>query len=366
MCSKTYSTDCDGDVGGNSWKMRKRQKVPKRGPGVAELEKILREQEKKSTDSDHDQDHHYHHHHQVVVEGLFQPSIPVTNSIVTYLDPNSTNMSQVPLPHVTNITNYNNANSALRGRCINDVGVGIGGGSAVFLPEGSLIPLTWTSTPNPNVDEGKSDGGISLPTTIFSNEYSHSGQYWSPRQKRQSTSMVLEVKRPPPPLLADNFPAGSVCHYQVPPVPSHSHIPDQATSFNGGVGYNLNFTKPIRREAKWDVPLEFSHLNNCNTEYEAPNGNFFKFVPNNNTATVLPPYQTVPQQFSKFDYVLPFQGSIKEPDGSDQNKPFYSFLPTKEEMGTQERLLRSSNKTEGGDKSREDDIDLNLKLSTRN
>ena len=51
--------------------------------------------------------------------------------------------------------------------------------------------------------------------------------------------------------------------------------------------------------------------------------------------------------------------------GLDQNKPFYSFLPTKEQMGRKERLL-SINNGERGDKAGEDDIDLNLKLSTRN
>lgn len=65
------------------------------------------------------------------------------------------------------------------------------------------------------------------------------------------------------------------------------------------------------------------------------------------------------------------QGSIKDSNQvsisaeSGQNKPFYSFLPAKEQMGTKERL-RSLNNTERGDKAGEDNIDLNLKLSTHN
>lgn len=56
MCSNTSSSGAgvsgslgdDGDYAGLILKKSKRQKVPKRGPGVAELEKILREQECKN------------------------------------------------------------------------------------------------------------------------------------------------------------------------------------------------------------------------------------------------------------------------------------------------------------------------------
>ena len=153
------------------------------------------------------------------------------------------------------------------------------------------------------------------------------------------------MKRPPPPLLPDNHLAGSSYHYQAPSVPSHGHIPDQATSFNRGLGYNLSFTKPMPRfdwltfdfpnifprlfhicihflikqllnyyflrDTKWDVLLEFNHLNNCNTEYGTLDGNFFKFVPTSSTATLMPPFQTVQHQFPKFENMLPFQVRLK-------------------------------------------------------
>lgn len=57
MCSNTSSTSGagvsgsggdDGDYASIILKKPKRQRVPKRGPGVAELEKILREQESKN------------------------------------------------------------------------------------------------------------------------------------------------------------------------------------------------------------------------------------------------------------------------------------------------------------------------------
>ena len=201
MCSNTDNAGGDGDgsggSGGGGWSptsnkkaQTKRQRVPKRGPGVAELEKILREQEKKTDDD------HYHHH---VVEGRFQPCfhsndhslplIPITNSSITHRDHNTcTNISQVVLPPAPvygngSSTNSSNVNNALLGRCINDVGVGGGGGcggSAVFLPEGAFSP------------EGT--GNISLPSMVFANEYSHSGYLSSHlmKQKKQSTPMVFD------------------------------------------------------------------------------------------------------------------------------------------------------------------------------
>lgn len=194
MCSNTDSPGRNGD-GGGSWSpnskkkaQNKRQRVPKRGPGVAELEKILREQEKKTEDDDH-------HLHNQVLEGRFnscfisndhsQPLIPMTKSIV--LPPPSLYGNATGTNSNSN-NNKSNVNHALLGRCIDDIGGGGGGGgSAVFLPEGALLPVTWTTAKTKtNINEEKSDGGVSLPnSTVFSNEY-----YQLPSHKKQPTSIV--------------------------------------------------------------------------------------------------------------------------------------------------------------------------------
>lgn len=135
---------CNGGYGVESIfsKKPKRQRVPKRGPGVAELEKILREQEKRP-DFDEAKNKGFS-----LVSSLacsYQPKSPVLpppNSL-----PKSVSFSPNPnhfaLP--TTIFYSNNSNS-------NPSHLGVGSGSGVALPAHALLPTTWNSCERPTVE----------------------------------------------------------------------------------------------------------------------------------------------------------------------------------------------------------------------
>lgn len=400
MCSTNNGSD-DGGGGEGSYglsstskKPPKRQRLPKRGPGVAELEKILREQEKNSSSSGGGAHIPYFHHiSRPHIDGHFlrMPSISSPLASMSTTNPSSYSSSfgtstTTPVPN----SNYGSANgctnvdNALVRRCIH----------GELLPEREFFPVAWAA------DEGKSEeGGTPLPSrlvtkmkqhcenpTSMTNNYPGSGssssnipssvQIEPPSSQRLCHNYssigphdkVIGLKRPALPSSNNNIPP--ICDYPVPQVPSHRHRPDQpTTSFNHGIGYDPNLTKPTPRDAKWDIPpVESNYLPNYNTELHGPHdGNFFRFLNPPGTAAVLPPFKTLQLQLPKYDLIMPFQGSIKESNQSpkvagpdDQNKPFYSFLPSKEPAN--ETLQDLS--IERGDKEEDDGIDLNLKLST--
>ncbi|KAF4388858.1 hypothetical protein F8388_019037 [Cannabis sativa] len=448
MCSNTESTrGSDGDfsfgVGrgdGVGWNptpitrqsqshTNKRQRVPKRGPGVAELEKILREQENTENNNNNDQ--------QLLNPGFHtkdasQPLIPITTSTHHHRHLDQVSLLTSPASIYSNGTTNNSGtttisktfttkyvdNNALLESCIIDHNVGVGG-SQVVLPESTYFQAPWTNPIKSNsIDEGKSDYGNISWAVIPNDQYSHSSPYLSSqyhpliRQKKQSASIcqmnnqlsgsasssygglchqieppsnqnifyqnyqiikpqekVIGLKRRPPSIHKEenrSVAAGSVCQYQVPSVQSHHRrIPEQATLFNCGMGHNLNFTLPLPRDiAKSDVPVEFNQLKNCTTETTTSA---------TTTSTVLPQFHCVQQQLCKIDeYMLPLQGGIRESNQvtlpsakSDQNnKRFYSFLPAKDQMAKMEKLVMLNKIEKDNDKAVEDDIDLNLKLST--
>jgi hypothetical protein len=181
MCSDSSSSgggSSGGDGGGwtmASKKLLKGRKVPKRGPGVAELEKILREQEKKDTTADTAE----------ISEGQSprfvsslpkpyhsQPRPPLhispSSSLVV---PNLAQFSQPPPPPMT-IIYANGSSSTILGRGDGGGrGVCVTGGSGVVLPEQPLFAITFSSCKSnmDRVDGSNSDPGIPL-RTHFPNE----------------------------------------------------------------------------------------------------------------------------------------------------------------------------------------------------
>lgn len=138
---------------------KRRKKVPKRGPGVAELEKILREQEKKDADPFHSQ----------------PPSPPPlhispSSSLVV---PNLAQFSQPPPPPPMTIIYANDSSNTILGRGTGGGrgGVCVVGGSGVVLPEQALFAIKLGSCKSnmDRVDGSNSDPGIPLGTH-FSNE----------------------------------------------------------------------------------------------------------------------------------------------------------------------------------------------------
>jgi hypothetical protein len=157
MCSNSSNSgggSSGGDGGGwtmASKKPPKRRKVPKRGPGVAELEKILREREKKDPNTADP----YHS----------QPRPPL----------------HIPPPPPMTVIYANGSSNTILGRGNGGVGGGGGGrggvcvvgGSGVSLPEQDLFAITLDSCKSnmDRVDGSNSNPGIPLGTH-FSNESS--------------------------------------------------------------------------------------------------------------------------------------------------------------------------------------------------
>ncbi|KAK3207017.1 hypothetical protein Dsin_021063 [Dipteronia sinensis] len=151
MCSNTSSSGGvisggggggDGDGGDYAsllLKKPKRQRVPKRGPGVAELEKILREQETNINGHVVDRDsscrissqfpisYHHHHHHSQSSSNSF------TRNVQNISDHNHLISPPAP-PHITML--YANG-----GKSTN-----VGGSSMVFPEQGLFPATTWRSS----------------------------------------------------------------------------------------------------------------------------------------------------------------------------------------------------------------------------
>lgn len=167
MCSTNNGSD-DGGGGEGSYglsstskKPPKRQRVPKRGPGVAELEKILREQEKISSSNSSSSAHipFFHHMSRPHIDGHFlrMPSISSPLASMSTTNPSSYSSSfgtstTTPVPN----SNYGSANgstinveNALVRRCID----------GDLLPEREFFRVAWAAV------EGKSEeGGTPLPS----------------------------------------------------------------------------------------------------------------------------------------------------------------------------------------------------------
>ncbi|XVE51430.1 hypothetical protein DITRI_Ditri02bG0039600 [Diplodiscus trichospermus] len=131
-----------------------RQRIPKRGPGVAELEKILREQEKKDV----------HGENGKMITGIsssFVPSLPNTyllpssftsssncsrrnvaffpdsdRNLINHLANNTPSIA----PHLPSTLHVNAINGDLKGRT---TVVYIDGSGVLILPEQTLLPITW-------------------------------------------------------------------------------------------------------------------------------------------------------------------------------------------------------------------------------
>lgn len=142
MCSNTSSSGGgasgsrgggDGEYGSLILKKSKRQKVPKRGPGVAELEKILREQESiNSLAKDNNNN----------VEGFSSSRIsPFSNSYHPQNISDHNNHFGPPAPHVTMLYGNGGKSAVLGGG-----NGGHTGGSSMVLPEQGLFPSMWSSS----------------------------------------------------------------------------------------------------------------------------------------------------------------------------------------------------------------------------
>ncbi|PPD78435.1 hypothetical protein GOBAR_DD24629 [Gossypium barbadense] len=170
-----------GDYESSSLRKAKKQRIPKRGPGVAELEKILREQEQKDG-----------HTSSSLVPSLpnFYPSLPRSGN-----------------------------NGPGKGVYIN--------GSGVYLPEQTLLPISWGSSEEP---APKMAADFSFPMPL-SNGSGHT------MLQRNHLSMMMSAKRSRPNVPVENWPAAapSRMSFQQPIRPQVSRLDPSSSSTNNGV-----------------------------------------------------------------------------------------------------------------------------------
>lgn len=153
--------------------MFKRKKVPKRGPGVAELEKILREQENKDTDFSSC----------LVSSSLSTPPYPSSGAstestslntrvgLVPYID----HFSPPPsLPMTARDTTYGHGSSST---------------ASVSLAEKALFPVTWGSC------KSTTDTIPILPTHISNASYPMCPSNLLQRKNYQYSSMTVTEKK---------------------------------------------------------------------------------------------------------------------------------------------------------------------------
>ena len=199
------------DCVSSSLRKAKKQRIPKRGPGVAELEKILREQEKKDG----------HVEKGKIIGGISSSLVPSlsdtyppphssfassSNSLprtVTFLpDHNHLGNSTPSLPPLTAL--LVNGNGDLKGSSQlgcgsvggNDRSKGVYiGGSGVFLPEQTLLPITWGSSETRKGEETpKMATDFSFPILV-SNGSDHRKMFPPPMlQKNHGPCHPLVVK----------------------------------------------------------------------------------------------------------------------------------------------------------------------------
>uniref|UniRef100_A0A2N9I4E0 Uncharacterized protein n=1 Tax=Fagus sylvatica TaxID=28930 RepID=A0A2N9I4E0_FAGSY len=355
MCSNTVSGGGNGGGNGCGWTSAsgsnnnppKRQKVPKRGPGVAELEKILREQENKDTTANIDGfsaslSSPYHHSHP-------QPPLPPPPPIATILHPvtppfnaSPSTSSNIHVGLVPHLDHFNGSSTSA-----------ILGSGMSSLVEKPLFPITWGSC--------KSDSAIPIFPTHISNACP-SSNLLQRKNCQFSPTMVLGMKRPEP-FSVDNSPRPQF-HFRVPPmIDPRMARENQSSSSDNRSAYRLDPRSTIStflRETRRDGPLDINSKK-CITDFGA--SHLITICTHLAALRFLhPPQEVFKESFPNMTCFLSnMEDSHKRSGkgGSDSERPLHGLLQLKEQMGTKELTL--SLNYERGEAGGEG-IDLNLKL----
>ncbi|XVF25700.1 hypothetical protein REPUB_Repub13aG0236200 [Reevesia pubescens] len=398
------------DYESSSLRKSKKQRIPKRGPGVAELEKILREQEKKDG---------YVEKGKINIGGISSSVVPLlphssfassSNSLprnVTFLC-NTPSTPPLPPPVTTHHVNGNadifkGSNYSLLG-CGNVGGNGRTkgvyiGGSGVFLPEQTLLPITWDSSETRKAEETpKMATDFSFPILV-SNGSDHNNMFPPPMLQKNcgpchpsmmnlfpqsaisssstpsSAAGMIGAKRPRPNFPVDNWPPPPPHMPCQPPFfqPQASRLDPSSSSSNHGV-FNLGTAS---RNPMPSSPLELKVKTCVNNDNGNPSGNgSATLITLGSPTTPLPSTQNCQPDFSKFIKRFPFQEtkensggyslqrSSSESDVSVHKSSFFSFLLKPEDQPKRdaaEAALGLKNEKYCTEKTA-DFIDLNLKL----
>ncbi|TYG68703.1 hypothetical protein ES288_D05G174700v1 [Gossypium darwinii] len=146
-----------GEYGSCSSRKEKNQRIPKRGPGVAELEKILREQGKS------DCIEKGNINNGGVPSSCVAPSNSLPRRATTYLRNVPSPRTPPPLPPPSMTLHVNGTGA--ENMCGNSRSKGVYiSGSGIFLPEKVFLPVTWGSSETRDGPEpAKMAAGLSFP-----------------------------------------------------------------------------------------------------------------------------------------------------------------------------------------------------------
>ncbi|KAK8664684.1 hypothetical protein V6N13_084462 [Hibiscus sabdariffa] len=304
----------------------KKQKIPKRGPGVAELEKILREQEEKNGHIEKGNGN----------GGICSSSLPVSA-----------------------VHCHGNGSSWSNGR---SKGVYIGR-SGVFLPEQTLLPISWGSSPSETTwkheEAPKMATGLSFPVLV------PNGSAPPPMlQKNRLPMMMGTTKRPRPSFPVENWQLVAPTPFHFQPIrPQLSRLDPLSSSSNNGV-----FNFGISRD-QIPLPTSPSELNMkaCVSDHGNPSGNSSRPATTQNSPPDLSKFnkQYFPFHENTEGSLLQNSSSSSESEVSGYSKGFFSLLLQPEELqrGTTSAGDMLCLKTEKCCTEKTGDfIDLNLKL----
>ncbi|XWS18477.1 hypothetical protein CRYUN_Cryun32bG0046800 [Craigia yunnanensis] len=372
----------------SSLRKAKKKRIPKRGPGVAELEKILREQEKKDGVEKGK-----------IIGGISSSLVPslsdtypplhssfacssnsLPRTVTFFPDHNhlgNSTPSTPPLPPVTTL--LVNGNGDLKGSlqlgCGSVGGSGCSkgvyiGGSGVFLPEQTLLPITWGSsetrkgeeTPKMTTDfsfpilvsNGSDNSKMFPPPMLQKNhgpchpsmmnlfpqsaisssstpssssaagvyhhveppsnqKYCHNYTSTLPEEDKACANLISMVgaKRPRANFPVDNWPPAPLhMPHQPPPFhPQISRLEPSSSSSNYGV-FDLGTTS---RDLMPTSPFELK-VKTCVNDHGNPSGNGSALTVGSPT-TPLPSTQNCQPYISKFIKQFPFQEMKENTEG---------------------------------------------------
>ncbi|KAE9591685.1 hypothetical protein Lal_00038815 [Lupinus albus] len=334
MCSNTGHSACGFENGSNIWssglkkQLNKRPRVPKRGPGVTELEKILREQESIGiSDRRNNVEGFIPHHHSNNIPSQV-PSAPKFD----HLGPTTP-------PSMTSIYGNFGAHNTLLPR---------NSGSGLVLPEQELFPMSLT--PSKSISISNLNERFDVNQTDSSNSPSRNLPFPAMIHDKTNQYSLPFMKQ----FLGPGNPtsSGSLHNYVEPPSSQSSH--HNSTSMLHEEHNKMGSMKPLHPSSMENSLIQpsnfqgspmFCHFKrpHLSTTNESQGANFQGEHSNGN---VLPYHVTQDRM----------EDSLQHSESRSDHRPFFNFLDVKDERV--KRALGPNNvghEASGG-------IDLSLKL----
>ncbi|KAE9599240.1 hypothetical protein Lal_00044042 [Lupinus albus] len=370
MCSNGGHSACGCDNGasicsyGLKKQLNKRSRVPKRGPGVAELEKILKEQESISISDmrkvegfippNHHSNNPFHHSSSL----NSPPSPPSSNNMDNHVPSASKcdRLGPTKPPSMTSIYGNFGGHNTLLPR---------NSGSGLDLPEQELFPMNLTSSKskfnlNEQFDVMQSDSSISLSRNLSypamiqkkTNQYPHHmmNQFLGPGNTSSSPSVPTRLHN------HVEHPSSQSSHFN-----STSRLPEQHKIVSMKPPRPSSLENSMIPSSNFQASPMLCHFNRQlkSSTNESQGANFLPFATPRGPP---PPMHLFQGELSKGN-VLPYQVTqdrmeheYQHSESRSDHRPFFNFLHVKDE-----RLNGTHGPNHGGHEA-SGGIDLSLKL----